>query len=239
MTEELQQTQTESFVEKLVAARGPQWKDPEVIAKGKLEADTYVASLENQIKELREDLSKQDYSKSLLDALQNKATPSTTVAVAPNTNNSGTEPADTKPAVSEDILKRLVEETITKKELERTEAENKRIVADKLVKDYGTNADEVVNKKAQSLGINPARLQELAAESPSAFFALVGEKDKPYVPMVTGTINTSSASQQTTSDRNWAYYQNLRKSNKTLYYEPKTQRQMMDDRVRLGDKFGL
>jgi hypothetical protein len=58
---------TESFVAKLVETRGENWSDPEMIAKGKIEADNHIAELERQIAEMREDLSKQDYSKSLLE----------------------------------------------------------------------------------------------------------------------------------------------------------------------------
>jgi hypothetical protein len=61
---------TSSFVERLVASKGEQWNDPEVIAKGKVEADDHIKSLEQQLKDLREDLGKQDYSKQLLETLQ-------------------------------------------------------------------------------------------------------------------------------------------------------------------------
>jgi hypothetical protein len=57
-----------------------------VLAKGKLEADGYIKTLEDQLTAMREDLGKQEYSKQLLDQLQNKATAPTNVnTVAPQT----------------------------------------------------------------------------------------------------------------------------------------------------------
>ena len=63
----------ESFVAKLVEAKGENWNNPEVLAKGKLEADGYIQQLESQLTQMREDLGKQDYAQKLLDQLQNKA----------------------------------------------------------------------------------------------------------------------------------------------------------------------
>ena len=57
----------ESFLDKLVQAKGENWKDPEVLAKGKLEADNYIQQLEEQNRQLREDLGKNDYAAQVLE----------------------------------------------------------------------------------------------------------------------------------------------------------------------------
>ena len=61
--EQMQQetTPSESYLQKLVEAKGENWKDPEVLAKGKLEADGYIKTLEEQLAQMREDLKKQEY----------------------------------------------------------------------------------------------------------------------------------------------------------------------------------
>jgi hypothetical protein len=38
----------DSFLSKLVEAKGENWSNPEVLAKGKLEADSYIQTLETQ-----------------------------------------------------------------------------------------------------------------------------------------------------------------------------------------------
>jgi hypothetical protein len=232
--------QQESYLAKLVAAKGENWKDPEVLAKGKLEADGYIKNLEEQLRQMREDIQKQDYAKTLLEELQNKATSPTNVkpVVANNTNNGGTNTdGNTPPQVSEDTLKSLVEQTLTARELENTVKQNLAIVDQELEKSYGTEAPLVVQKKAQELGLSVQRLQELASESPTAFFNLIGEPKKSFQPIVQGTVRTEGVNMQASTERNFDYYQKLRRENKSLYYTPKIQRQMMDDAARLGSKW--
>lgn len=233
-------TPQESFVAKLVEAKGENWKDPEVLAKGKLEADNYISELEQQLSQMREDMAKQDYAKTLLDQLQNKAADPTTANTAmPNNNTGGTTDGNTNPNLSEDDLKSLVEKTLTAREQENTVKQNLALVDQELEKSYGTEAKAMIQKKSEELGISLQRMQELASESPSAFFTLIGEPKKSFNPMVQGSVRTEGVNMQASTERDWSYYQKLRRENKNLYYTPKIQRQLMDDKIRLGDKFGL
>ena len=233
--------QQESYLAKLVAVKGDNWKDPEVLAKGKLEADGYIKTLEDQLAAMREDLGKQEYSKQLLDQLQNKATAPTNVnTVVPKKNNGSTDTdGNTQPQVSEESLKSLVEQTLTNREKESTVKQNLSLVDAELEKAYGTEAVSVIQKKATELGMSVQRMQEIAAESPTAFFALLGEQKKSFSPMVQGSIRTEGVNMQASTERTWSYYQALRRENKTLYFSPKVQQQLMADRQRLGTKFGL
>jgi hypothetical protein len=233
--------QQESYLAKLVAVKGDNWKDPEVLAKGKLEADGYIKTLEEQLAAMREDLGKQEYSKQLLDQLQNKATAPTNVNTVVPTKNNGSTNTDgnTQPQVSEESLKSLVEQTLTNREKESTVKQNLSLVDAELEKSYGTEAVSVIQKKATELGMTVQRMQEIAAESPTAFFALLGEQKKSFSPMVQGSIRTEGVNMQASTERTWAYYQALRRENKTLYFSPKVQQQLMADRQRLGSKFGL
>jgi len=233
-------TPQESFVAKLVEAKGENWKDPEVLAKGKLEADNYIKELERQLKEMQEDMSKQDYAKSLLDQLQNKAAdPITAKTAMPNNDTGGTTGGNTNPSLSEEDLKSLVEKTLTAREQENTVKQNLAIVDQELEKSYGTEARATIQKKAEELGISLQRMQEIASESPSAFFTLIGEPKKSFNPMVQGSVRTEGVNMQASTDRNWDYYQKLRRENRNLYYTPKVQRQLMEDKARLGDRFGI
>jgi hypothetical protein len=240
-TEATTTEQQESYLAKLVQAKGENWKDPEVLAKGKLEADGYIKNLEDQLKQLREDLGKQEYSKQLLDQLQNKATqPASVNPVAANNNNGSTATeGNTQPQVSEDTLKSLVEQTLTQRDRENAVKQNLAVVDEELQKAYGTEAPVVIQNKAKELGLTVQRLQELAAESPTAFFNLIGEPQKAMAPIVQGTIRTEGVNMQASTERDWNYYQNLRRSNKQLYYSPKVQRQLMEDKTRLGARFGI
>lgn len=232
--------QQESYLAKLIAAKGENWKDPEVLAKGKLEADGYIKNLEDQLAQMREDIQKQDYAKSLLEELQSKAAPSTPAkpAMANNENNGGTNTdGNTPPQVSEDILKSLVEQTLTNRERESSVKQNLALVDQELEKTYGTEAPAAVQKKAQELGLTVKRLQEIAAESPTAFFNLIGEPKKVSQPVVQGTVRTEGFNMSASTERNFEYYQALRRKKKSDYYAPAVQQQMFADAMRLGAKW--
>lgn len=231
---------TESFVAKLVEAKGENWKDPEVLAKGKLESDRYISELEAQLNQLREDLKKEDYAEKILQEIRNKATDTNTVNQSlPNNDTVGTAQDDTpQSSLSEEDLKSLVEKTLTEREMQSTVTQNLKVVDEELVKQYGTEAQKTVAKKAEELGISLDRMKEIASESPTAFFALIGEGKKNFNPMVNSSVRTEGVNLQPSTERDWNYYQKLRRENRDLYYTPKVQQQLMQDKLRLGEKFG-
>lgn len=236
-TNQTLQTQTnEDWLAKVVEVKGEKFKDVQVLAKSKLESDKYIAELERQVAELRTDVVKQDYAAKLLEQLGNKG--ATTTEPKPLVNTGGTNTSDTKPVISEDVIKTLVEQTLTQREAKNSAAQNAELVRTELTSKYGTEARSFVEKKAQELGMSYDRLSEIAQESPNAFFTLIGEPKKEFKPLVQGTINTSATSFQAPTERNWQYYQELRKKDKRTYYSPSTQQQMIQDKMRLGDKFG-
>ena len=229
----------ESFVQKLVEAKGENWKDPEVLAKGKLEADGYIKTLEDQLAQMREDIKKQDYQSQILEQLQNKATESTAVSNGvPNDNNGDINTQNTTEAVDEEVLKSLVEKTLTQREQDSIVKQNLLQVDQELEKSFGTEASAKVQEKADQLGMSMERLRDIAAESPAAFMSLIGEPQKAFSPMVQGSVRTEGVNMQSSSERDWSFYQNLRRQNSKEYYTPKVQQQMMKDKLRLGDRFG-
>ena len=226
---------TSSFVEQLVG-EGRKFKDVESLAKGKLEADRHIEEITKTLNELREEVSKQDYAKELLTKLQDKGTDTSTVNSATGANAGNSANGNTTQNASD--IEALVEQLITKKEQSRTLEQNIAIANDAVVKQYGDKAAEVVKGKAAELGMSVERLKEIAAESPTAFLQLIGAKTQARTESVTtqSSIRTETFS-NTTSERTFDYYQKMRKENKSLYYSPKVQRMLMDDRLRLGEKF--
>jgi len=237
-----QETQPQaSYLQKLVETRGENWKDPEVLAKGKMEADAYIKNLEDQLSQMRDDLGKQDYAAQLLQQLEGKASAPTTdkPLESNNDNTSGTvTEGHTNLAVSENDLKSLVEKTLTEREEQATANQNISSVDNKLQEMYGTEASNVLVNKSKELGISLERMQNLASESPSAFFTLLGEKQESFKPMTQGSVRTDGVAMQSSSQRDWSYYQKLRRENRNEYYSPKIQQQLMEDKMRMGDKFG-
>lgn len=229
----------EGWLKKLVETKGAQWSDPEIIAKGKLEADDYIKQLEGQLTELRSELGKQDYSKELLEALKNKA-PDTTNGQQPfksNDNNGGANKDQTNPSLSDEQIKSLVDNALTAREKANTSKQNIDLVEATLLESFGTEAQAKVQEKAKELGLSLGRMQEIAAESPTAFLSLIGGKDKEMKPLIKGSIRTEGVNMQATSERTFEFYQKLRKENRKQYFSPEVQQQMFKDRERLGEKF--
>jgi hypothetical protein len=230
--------QQESFLDKLVQAKGENWRDPETLAKGKLEADGYIKNLEDQLATMREDMKKQDYQNEILTQLQNKATETSAVKTEVPNNNTSVDTQNTTGAVNEEDLKSLVEKALTEREKNNTVQQNLSQVDKELENSFGTEAEATVKKKAQELGMSMDRLREIASESPTAFFTLIGEQQKSFSPLVQGSVRTEGVNMQSSTERDFNYYQKLRRENRNLYYSAKTQQQMFEDKNRLGEKFG-
>ena len=228
----------ESFLDKLVQAKGENWRDPETLAKGKLEADGYIKNLEDQLASMREDMKKQDYQSEILTQLQNKATETSAVNPEVPNDNTSVNTQNTTGAVNEEDLKSLVEKTLNQRELQAKVQTNLELVDKELEGSFGTEAKAQIEKKATELGMSIDRLRDIAAESPNAFFALIGENKRPVSPMVAGSVRTEGVNMQSSTERDFNYYQKLRRENRNLYYSAKTQQQMFEDKARLGDKFG-
>ena len=226
-----------SYLQRIVEAKGDNWKDPEVLAKGKLEADGYIKNLEDQLSQMREDLKKPEYKTEVLEQLQSKAAENTAASNGVP-NNSNTETQNTSGTFSEEDLKSLVEKTLGQRELEAKVQGNLQLVDKELEGSFGTEAKAQIEKKATELGMSVDRLRDIAAESPNAFFALIGENKRPANPMVSGSVRTEGVAMQPSTERNFEYYQSLRRENRNLYYSAKTQQQMFEDKARLGEKFG-
>jgi len=233
------QNQTEDYIAKVVQSKGDNWADPQVLAKGKLEADEFIVNLEKQNEELRAELNKQDYTKELLEKMQAKQneTPTTGNQLA---DKGGTGQENTTPQFGEDELKALVMSTLETRDAETVRNGNIQAVDAKLNELYGTEVDKVMDKRSAELGMSKERLGELAAESPSAFMKLIGEEVKVEAnPVTKGTINTSTDSfTMQAGERDYKYYQELRRKDRRTYFTPAVQKQMMQDKIRLGDKFG-
>lgn len=231
-----QTTNQEDWLAKVISEKGEQWSDPNTLAKGYVNAQEYIKQLEQQATELREDLGKMDYAEQLLKKLQEgQSRPSAGESQAANASGTNAQ-EPTAPNASE--LKDLIEQTLTEREQANTAAQNLQETDSKLQSLYGTEAEKVMEQKIAELGMSKDRLRSLAAESPTAFFKLIGEEvKKESNPVTQGTVNTNAGSFSQSSKRDFQYYQNLRRQDSRTYYSPKVQNQMLQDRLELGDSF--
>jgi hypothetical protein len=233
-TTEANNSQTnENYVNQLVG-EGKKFKDLEALAKGKLEADRHIGEITKTLDELRAELAKQDYAKSLLEQMS-KGSETRQDEPPPNTSSSSNTENTTQSASD---IESLVEKVITEKERNRTVAQNLVVVNEEMEKKFGDKAGQILKTKSTELGMSLDRLKEIAAESPTAFFQLIGvSASRPTQATAPQSSIRSENFNPNSQDRTFEYYQKIRKENRSLYYSPKIQNMMLQDRERLGSRF--
>lgn len=233
-TETVNAQTNEGFLNQLVG-EGKKFKDLEALAKGKLEADRHIGEITKTLDELRAELAKQDYAKSLLEKMSKG---SETVAEQPPPNIPSSSNTENTMTQSASDIESLVEKVITEKEKNRTVSQNLAVVSKEMESKFGDKAGQILNSKSQELGMSLDKLKEIAAESPTAFFQLIGvSASRPTAATAPQSSIRSETFNSNSQDRDFDYYQKLRKENRSLYYSPKIQNMMLQDRNRLGDRF--
>jgi hypothetical protein len=220
-----------------LVGEGRKFNDVEALARGKLEADRFIEQMKQENASLKTDLEKQAYRLGVENQLKETASVSTAELSDPNNLSGTSNTADTQFSSSEADIESLVEQTLKKRELEGVAKNNIAVVESELEKAYGTEAAAAVQQKANELGLPMSELQGMAAKSPSAFMQLMGKPAPVSSPLVQGSIRTEGSTMQASCEKDFGYYQKLRRENSTLYYKPSTQRAMMADADRMGDKF--
>lgn len=208
------ETNQASFFDQLVQAKGEQWRDPNVIAKGKMEADVFIGTLQAELAALKETAAKDDYARQLLTELKG------TQAGAPVSPDPEVIP-DSKPTENTTLgvteIQSLVQEALSQAKLSDTAGTNTSVVEAKMVEVYGTEAKVTLVKKATELNMSLDDLAGIAAKSPEAFFQLVGVKRETTAGLATpNTVNTSTGFTGS-GVKNRAYFDTLRRADPKAY----------------------
>lgn len=224
--------ETPSVQEPKPVAPQPSDGELERVRKGKAHADEFIDFLKEQNEGLRGDLGKllEEVNRLRAEAVVDKSRQVPTVSDRAASENTS--------QVSVDDIKNLVSQTISEHEKARGAAANIQLVDAKVKEKYGEKAVDWLKKKASELSLGVDFLQGIAATSPTAFFNLVGFDQNQVVPAPTvSSVNTEKFTMNTSGERDFKYYQELRKKDKKAYWDVNVQRQMFKDRQRLGEAF--
>ena len=234
-----EEEQIDSYLAKLIEEKGENWKDPEVIAKGKYEADRFISDLKRQNEELRAELDRSAQVAELLETL--KAQKKSPDAGGEPITSDQRETDHTDQVIDEDKIRALIESRMSERESQTTQQKNIQTVEAELDRRFGDSASSVLRRQAAELEMTVEEARELAATKPKAFFRLMGldsDANKGGAKLVGGG-NRSEATFNSGPVRDWEYYQKLRREKKSYYFSPSVQRQMMQDREALGERFGM
>ena len=226
-----------------MVGEGKRYDSPEAVARAKIFQDAHIKQIEAENAKLREDYTRareENIAKAkleeLLDQLQG--------------NRNANPTANTQPIVREETkaidpkqIESLIENKFKQAELTRTYNQNLETVKNKLIERFGVDYTNVYKQQIERLDLTKEEADDLARRKPTTFLHLLGldqpkQQQQQFTPPPRN--NTSSPQNPMTSPpekRTWAWYENLRKTNKTAYLDPKTQVQMLQDRMELGNAF--
>ena len=206
-----------------------------LLEKRLADKDAYIARLEAEASERNQDLERlaneakqKDEIQKLLDEARQKT------QVTPPQVKNGTPPVETPAQPNAEELVERVKESLKLEQTQRVKDQNLKEAADQLVVIYGSEdkAKEIVQQKANELGVSVKFLEDAAAQSPKAFYELLGATGShkssvaPRSEKNTAALNNAPGM---TKEGSKAWYAELRRADPALYYSPKIQQQMMRD----------
>jgi len=158
---------------------GKKYKSAEDALKSVPHAQEHIKTLEEEMAQLKEELTKRKTAAELLDEMK-----------------SGIQPTEATPQgveFDQDRLMQLVNQTIEQKEQQSKAKQNASTVASKFTEQYGTEAEVAYNKIAQEAGLTVQQLNNLAATSPNVVLKLAGFETKPTpIGKTSSSVNTQA-----------------------------------------------
>lgn len=227
------------FLNELVG-ENKKFKTPQDLAKGKFESDNYIKVLETRLDEFREDYKKLDAdykSRAKVEELIDKLG----TLQAPATLNQEPPVKVEKPAIDPNEIKNLVASELKEMRTQNTQEDNYNRVGKTLKEHFGDNYASDVKRQLESLDLTEDDFHNLARTRPNFLLKALGA-DKPLVKETFQTPPRNERRSDTFSPRGaqkrtWSYYQNMKKENPDLYRNPKTNVDMHNDMMALGEEF--
>jgi len=222
--------QNVDYLQELVGD-GKKFKTPAELAKGKAEADRYIAHLTSRMDELRDELKTSKNMEQILTEIRSTKT-------VPNSEPPVVTPDGQKVPEESDLETRL-EKIIAEREAKKNAESNMTRVQQQLTEAYGDQANLVINQKARELNMTVTDLKSLAVRSPEAFSKLVGiEAPKTPDSFVAPRSTVNSSGQISHSSvRNKSFYDKMKQSDPIRYHSQQTTVDMIRDATNLGDRF--
>lgn len=218
-----------------LVGEGKKYKDTQALAKAVLEKDRFIGQLQTETRGLREDLSTRLRLEEALDRLQ---TPQPTPAPISNAVNQTEREEGRQPPTQN--INELIATALDTREKAARERQNVDKAKEVLAQTFGHEYPTVLEQKAKELGITNERLNDLAKESPELLFRAIGVNPKqvPNNNLFSPPTSTHRAPvSQPNGQRDWNFYEKLRKEQPELYWDPKTQNQILKDAMQMGDAF--
>lgn len=217
------------------------FKTPQALARGKMESDLHISHLESELNELRQELTKARTVQDLMDQLEAKQKARQPDNQNGNQSEDGNPPAD--PLHKPNLSKEDVVSILRQEQEAAAQNRNVEIVKQALEQAWGASYRTELQKAAAEVGVSIPFLEDMAKKNPQAFLKLVGatdtskrEQEKSIFSPLGTSVNTQSQ-KPTGGEKDYAYYEKMRKDNPTLYFSPAIQKERWEQAKKLGEKF--
>lgn len=223
----------------VLVGEGKKFKTAEELAAGKLEADRVIEARERELAELRAELARRATTEDLINRIQNRPNPPPVQSERPAEEQ---QPAASAPSFTDEDLKARIREATQDLSREEKIKNNVTAVAQKLTEHFGdeTKANQAVHAKARELGVDVKFLQDAAADSPAAFYQLIGLSAASSAPTgVRSDVNPELAATARSGPKpgTYAYYEDIRATQGVeAYFDPKVQQALMRDAFKAAEE---
>ena len=222
---------------------GKKFKTVKDLARGKYEADLYVNTLTRQLDELRGDylkLREDNTARAKLEDLIGQLEGKQQQLTNSEQPLAKLEVKD-KPGIDPNELKSLVSSSIQEYEMTRRQTDNFNKVKAKLEEQYGEKYPSVLKNQIAELGLTEEDVNALARKSPTAFFKTLGIEQAPardnFQNPVLSSQNSESFRPKGAQKRTRSWYLDMKKNDPKRYLDPKTNVEMHNDALALGEAF--
>ena len=223
-----------------LVGEGKKFKTEADLARSKVESDRFINQLTAEHAGLRKELEARVSMEKLVEELKAaSAVPSLKTNIEEQNLDRGEDDASKRgAALTAEDIERIVAERLAQASNQGNQNRNMQMVRDKLIEQFGSGFAVHLERIASDLGVSKEYLDGIAKENPGVFLKLTGVGTKtadgftaPPASAVTAGFTPQGG------QKDWNYYENIRKTNPTAYWSPSVQNELFRQATKLGDKF--
>ena len=217
----------QTYIDYVVTKYGTENPDPE-LAKAIFHKDQHIEQIHREQAGLRQELNSRMKMEEFLDRINN---------FQQHDDSNDTLPADrelvqgtsvsgqtTQPLSTEDV-QRIIEQRDAANRRNRNLLDVTETLKDKL----GPNYPEKVRQTIRQLGMDEQQANAIAADNPKAFYRLLGLDQSPretFQSPPRTALNSEGFRPSGSPQRDWNYYENIRKTKPNEYWSPRVQNEI-------------
>lgn len=198
---------------------GRKFKDVAALARGKAESDRFIEQVLKEKDELKKELDKRlSVEESIARFRETPVTPTP-------------EPVRQEPAtgLTQEDITRLLDERLQREKAVETANRNVELVRQALADKFGPSYNDKLEAKAVELGVDREYFNQLAKTQPKVLLGLINGGEAPKKQAPVGLFDSPrfpTAGQKL--EKNFAYYEKMRKENPKLYSSPEVQKEQFE-----------